>query len=104
VAIEGRSNKYLIGCSAFITNLCIGSPYGWSFMGNKLTSELGFLGSSANDWTLLETTMPFSLTLAFHGISASLVGKYQMKIGARASVGLSSLLFGGGLIVGSLGI
>jgi len=62
------------------------------------------IGSSVHDWNLLETTIPFSLTLAFHGISASLVGKYQMKIGARASVGLSSLFFGGGLIVGSLGI
>jgi hypothetical protein len=48
--------------------------------------------------------MPISLVFALHGISASLVGAYQYRIGARASVALAAACFGGGLVVGAAGI
>jgi hypothetical protein len=48
--------------------------------------------------------MPLSIVLAFHGITASIVGAYQYKIGARASVFKAGLFFGGGFCLGALGI
>jgi len=56
------------------------------------------------DWTLAQATFPLSLIFFFPGLLAALLGTWQMKVGARASMALAGFLFGGGMIVGSIGI
>ena len=65
-----------------------------------LIRENGFTVSSSLDWTLGQATLPLSLIFFFQGISAALIGNWQIKAGARASMTVAGLFFGGGMIVG----
>ncbi len=60
--------------------------------------------SASLDWTLAQATFPLSLIFFFQGLSAALAGSWQMKVGTRASMAVAGLFFGGGMIVGSLGV
>ncbi|RYG65938.1 MFS transporter [archaeon] len=89
---------------AFMNHLCIGSPYAWSMMADELTRELGFVVSSAQDWTLMQAALPLSLVFIFQGLAAAYFGKWQIKVGVRKSLFAAASCFGGGLLVGSAGI
>lgn len=89
---------------AFATHMCIGSPWGWSVMSGPLSRELGVAASSALDWSFSETTLPLSITFAMQGITAALGGKWQMKVGPRKAMFVAGLCFGGGLMLGGLGV
>ena len=97
-------NRWLIAVPAFATHMCIGAPYAWSAMSWPLTRENGFVTSAASDWTLAETTLPLSIVFLMHGITAAIAGKWQMKVGPRAAIAAAAVCFGGGLLIGSLGI
>jgi len=73
-------------------------------MGDVLTREIGFVASSAADWTLMQTAFPLSLVFLMQGVSASLFGKWQLKVGPRLSLAAASVAFGGGLSLGAAGI
>ncbi len=73
-------------------------------MADVLTRENGFVTSASSDWALMETAVPLSLVFLFHGISASLLGKWQLKVGPRKAVAVASFCFGGGLMLGAAGI
>lgn len=47
-------NRWLMLIPAFATNVCIGSPWAWSIMGDILTREVGFVAPVAADWSLAE--------------------------------------------------
>ena len=84
--------------------MCIGSPYAWSLMADVITRQDGFVVAASSDWSLGEAAFPLSLVFAFQGLSASVLGKWQMKVGARKSIAAASVCFGGGLMLGALGI
>ena len=69
-----------------------------------LIRENGFVASSAIDWTLAQTTLPLSINFFFLGVASAIFGSWQLKLGTRATLFLSSMLFGGGFILGSVGI
>ena len=48
--------------------------------------------------------MPMPVLFTFLGISGAAVGKWQGRVGERMAIGLGGLVFGGGMIVGALGI
>lgn len=48
--------------------------------------------------------MPMSIVFTLQGLTAAFAAKYQMKYGARASMTAAGLCFGGGLVLGSIGI
>lgn len=104
VASESFTNRWLMVIPAFATHMCIGSPYAWSLMADVVTRELGFVAPAASDWTLLEAATPLSITFAVLGFSASLVGKWQMKVGPRKAMAVASGAFGGGMLLGAAGI
>eukprot|EP01031_Cornospumella_fuschlensis_P023146 gene23146-28130_t len=89
---------------AFMNHLCIGSPYAWSLMADELTRESGIVVSSAQDWTLMEAALPLSLVFVFQGLAAAYFGKWQIKVGVLKSLLGAASCFGGGLLVGSVGI
>jgi MFS family permease len=73
-------------------------------MADVITREKGFVASTAGDWSLLETALPLSLVFILLGGSAGVLGNWQNKIGVRKAMLYSSCAFGGGLVLGSLGI
>ena len=73
-------------------------------MANTINREIGFVVPAQSDWSFGDSILPLSFIFAFQGLSASIVGKYQMKYGPRASMTIAGMLFGGGLMIGSLGI
>lgn len=104
IASEGFTNRYMMLAPAFFTHMCIGSPYAWSLMGDQITRELGFVASSAGDWSMMQAALPLSIVFGFHGLTASLSGKWQMKVGPRKALATAACCFGGGLLLGGAGI
>lgn len=103
VARDGFKSRWLMAGPAFLTHLCIGSPYGWSAIASHLSKEHGLVCSASSDWSLAEVSMPMSVVFCLHGLSAALLGKWQMKVGPRVSIGLAGLCFGGGFALSGLG-
>ena len=104
VASPTFTNRWLMVIPAFATQMCLGAPYAWSLMADVCTREIGIVAPAAADWSLMETAFPLSLVFIMHGVSASLLGKWQMKVGPRAAMGAASLAFGGGIMAGAAGI
>ncbi len=52
----------------------------------------------------MQVAMPMSIVFVFQGIVAACFGKWQMKVGPRASIAAAALCFGGGLALGSIGV
>ena len=86
--------RWLMVAPAFFTHMCIGSPFGWSVMADQLTREFGVVASSSGDWTLMSAAMPLSLVFAANGLSAALMGKWQMKVGPRKALAVAGCCFG----------
>jgi MFS family permease len=95
---------YFISSCNYLLNRFTGSPYAWSLMADVITREYGFVAPAAADWTLMQSSLALSIVFAFHGISASMLGKWQLKVGPRKSMACAALAFGGALSLGSLGI
>ena len=104
VASPTFTNRWLMVIPAFTTQMCLGAPYAWSLMADVTTREIGIVAPAAADWSLMETAFPLSLVFIMHGLSASLLGKWQMKVGPRASMAAASVAFGGGIMIGAAGI
>ena len=103
-ASESFTNRGLMVVPAFATHLCLGAPYAWSLMADVITREVGILAPAAADWTLMETAFPLSLVFVFQGLGATIFGKWQIKVGPRASLAAASVAVGGGLMLGAAGI
>ena len=73
-------------------------------MSGPLTRDMGFVCSSADDWSMATATAPMGILFAFHGLSAALAGKWQMKVGPQASIAAASLCFGGGFLLSAVGV
>lgn len=104
IASKTFTNRWAMIIPAFFTHMCIGSPYAWSMMGDQITREHGFVASTASDWTLMQAALPLSIVFGFHGLTASLAGKWQMRVGARKALAIAATSFGGGLICGAAGV
>jgi len=103
-ASETFTNRWLMVIPAFATHLCLGAPYAWSLMADVATREIGLVAPAAADWTLMETAFPLSLIFVFHGLGATLFGKWQLQVGPRVALAAASVAFGGGMILGAAGI
>jgi len=73
-------------------------------MADVATREIGFVAPAAADWTLMQAAFPLSIVFLMQGVSASVVGKWQMKVGARTALAASACSFGGGFMLGAAGI
>lgn len=104
IADKNFTNRWLMAVPAFATHVCIGSPWAWSVMADVVTREIGFVAPVMSDWTLMQTALPLSIVFLLQGLSGGFLGKWQMKVGPRKSLAISSLAFGGGLILGGLSI
>jgi MFS family permease len=97
-------NRWRIPPASIAIHLCIGSVYAWSIFNPALIKELGVVTSSADDWTLSSVIWIFSVAIVFLGLAAALAGKWLEDVGPRCVGVTAAFLWGGGFIIGSIGI
>jgi len=103
MAPEGY-NRWRVPPASIAIHLCIGSVYAWSIFNPALIKELGVVSSSADDWTLSSVIWIFSVAIVFLGLAAAIAGKWLEDVGPRCVGVTAAFLWGGGFIVGSIGI
>ncbi|MEM1430394.1 MAG: OFA family MFS transporter [Pseudomonadota bacterium] len=103
VAPEGY-NRWRVPPASIAIHLCIGSVYAWSVFNPPLTRELGVVASSASDWSLSSVVWIFSVAIVVLGLTAAVGGKWLEKVGPRYVGVVAAMLWGGGFLVGSVGI
>jgi len=97
-------NRWLVPPASIAIHLCIGSVYAWSVFNPALTRELGVVAPAADDWSLSSVVWIFSVAIVFLGLAAAFAGKWLEKVGPRMVGVVAATLWGGGFVVGSLGI
>lgn len=97
-------NRWLVPPASIAIHLCIGSVYAWSIFNIPLTREFGVVAPSANDWDFRSVVSIFSVAIVFLGLSAATAGKWLEKVGPRTVGILAALCWGGGFLIGSIGI
>ncbi|CAM9425047.1 unnamed protein product [Hapterophycus canaliculatus] len=104
VASPDFTNRWAMVAPAFLTHMCIGSPWAWSVVSGTISNEMGIVSSAAGDWSMAEATLPMSIVFATLGVGAALGGSWAYKVGPRLSMSVASLCFGGGVMLGGLGV
>lgn len=97
-------NRWLVPPASIAIHLCIGSVYAWSIFNAPLVKEFGVVTSAADDWSLSSVVWIFSTAIVFLGLAAAIGGKWLEKVGPRAVGVLAAICWGGGFLIGSLGI
>ncbi|WP_068085514.1 OFA family MFS transporter [Polycladidibacter stylochi] len=97
-------NRWRVPPASIAVHLCIGSAYAWSMYNPSLIREIGGIAPAAQDWSLSSVLWVFSVAICFLGISAAVGGKWLEKVGPRCVGTVAAFCWGGGYMVGALGI
>jgi len=97
-------NRWLVPLASIAIHLCIGSVYAWSIYNPSLTRVYGVVASAADDWSLSEVVWVFTVAIVFLGLAAAFGGKWLERVGPRQVGVVSALCWGGGYLVGGVGI
>lgn len=97
-------NRWLVPPASIAIHLCIGSVYAWSIFNPPLTKEFGVVAASSGDWGLDSVVWIFSVAIVFLGLAAAFGGKWLEEVGPRMVGVVAALCWGGGFIIGGLGI
>ena len=103
IAPPGYS-RWLVPPASIAIHLCIGSVYAWSNFNTPLTKVRGVFASAPADWTLSQVVWIFTVAIVFLGLSAAVAGKWLEQVGPRTVGAVAAVCWGGGFLVGSLGI
>ena len=97
-------NRWLIVPAALGIHLCIGSVYAWSIFNPALVKHVGVVISAADDWTLKDVVWIFTVSIVVLGLAAAIAGRWLETVGPRMVGVVSACCWGGGFIVGGIGI
>jgi len=97
-------NRWRVPPASIAIHLCIGSVYAWSVFNPALTRELGVVAPAGDDWSLSSVVWIFSVAIVCLGLAAAFGGKWLEKVGPRCVGVVAASLWGGGFLVGSIGI
>lgn len=97
-------NRWKVPPASIAIHLCIGSVYAWSIYNPPLTRLFGVVTPASGDWSLQDVTWIFSVAIVFLGLAAALAGHWLDKVGPRLVGTAAAVLWGGGYLVGSIGI
>ncbi len=97
-------NRWLIVPAALGIHLCIGSVYAWSIFNPALVKQIGVVLSAADDWTLKDVVWIFTVSIVVLGLAAAIAGRWLETVGPRMVGVVSACCWGGGFIVGGVGI
>lgn len=84
--------------------MCIGAPYAWSIFNGSLTKALGVVSAAPGDLTLGQVVPVLSAVFVVQGVSAAMLGKRMEGWTPRQNGLLSAACFGGGFLLGGLGV
>jgi MFS family permease len=113
-----RFNRWLVPTAALAIHLCIGMAYGFSVFWLPMTklvaeanpavcAQLGFfdqLFATGCNWTVPAVNHIFETFIAMLGISAAIWGAWLEHAGPRKAGFIAALCWGGGLIIGGIGV
>lgn len=97
-------NRWLVPPASIAIHLCIGSVYAWSIYNPALIRKLGVVVPSASDWDLQQVVWVFTVAIVFLGLAAAAAGHWLERVGPRMVGVVAAACWGGGYIVGGLGI
>ncbi|MDH5565546.1 MAG: OFA family MFS transporter [Myxococcales bacterium] len=97
-------NRWLVPPASVAIHLCIGSVYAWSIFNPALIRLFGVVAPAADDWSLSDVVWIFTVAIVFLGLSAAFAGKWLEEVGPRAVGVVAALCWGGGFLIGGLGI
>jgi MFS family permease len=97
-------NRWLVPPASVAIHLCIGSVYAWSVYNPALTRVFGVVTPAADDWRLADAAFIFTVAIVFLGLSAAVAGKWLEDVGPRKVGTVAALCWGGGYLIGGLGI
>ena len=99
-----RFNRWWNITAALAINLSIGQAYAFSVFNLPLTRVLGVSERSPDDWKLSALGWIFTLAYVFLGLSTGVGGRWQDRVGPRASGVVAAGCFGAGLFLSALGV
>ena len=97
-------NRWLVPPASIAIHLCIGSVYAWSMFNPALVKIMGVVTSSGDDWSLSQVVWIFSVAIVSLGLAAAYAGKWLEDVGPRLVGCIAATLWGGGFLLGSMGI
>ena len=97
-------NRWWVPPASIAIHLCIGSVYAWSIYNPALVKTLGVVASAPDDWSLRAVVWIFTVAIVFLGLSAAFAGRWLERVGPRKVGVVSAACWGGGTIVGAIGI
>ena len=97
-------NRWRVPLASVAIHLCIGSVYAWSIYNPPLTRIQGVVASSAGDWSLSAVVWVFTVAIVSLGLAAAFAGKWLEEAGPRKVGVVAALCWGGGYLVGAIGI
>ena len=103
IAPPGYS-RWLVPPAALAIHLAIGQAYAFSVFNLPLSKLIGGAASAPGDWKLSTLGWIFSVAIVILGISAAIWGAWLERVGPRKAMFVSACCFGGGFLVGSIGI
>ncbi|MFH1804185.1 MAG: OFA family MFS transporter [Pseudomonadota bacterium] len=104
IVADDDFNRWKVPPASIAIHLCIGSVYAWSIFNPPLIKEFGVVAASSGDWGLQSVVWIFSVAIVFLGLSAAFAGKWLEEVGPRMVGVVAAFCWGGGFIIGSLGI
>ncbi len=104
IIADSGFNRWLVPPASVAIHLCIGSVYAWSIYNPPLIRAFGVVTPAADDWLLSDVIWIFTVAIIFLGLSAALAGKWLEDVGPRKVGTVAALCWGGGYLVGALGI
>ncbi|HEY5225730.1 MAG TPA: OFA family MFS transporter, partial [Methylovirgula sp.] len=103
VARPGFS-RWMVPPAALCVHLCIGEAYAFSVFNLPMTKLIGITKSAPDDWKLTQLGWIFSLAIVFLGVSSAVFGRWVEENGPRRSMVAAALCWGGGFLIGALGV
>lgn len=97
-------NRWRVPPASVAIHLCIGSVYAWSSFNAPLTRALGVVAPAADDWSLASVVAIFTVAIVCLGLTAAVAGSWLEKVGPRTVGLVAAACWGGGFLVGGLGI
>ena len=104
IIAEPGFNRWKIVPAALGIHLCIGSVYAWSIFNPALVKQVGVVVSAADDWTLKGVVWIFTVSIVVLGLAAAIAGRWLETVGPRMVGTVSACCWGGGFIMGGIGI
>lgn len=104
IIAEPGFNRWRVPPASIAIHLCIGSVYAWSIFNPALVRVRGVVTSAADDWSLSQVVWIFTVAIVCLGVAATFAGRWLERVGPRTVGMLAALLWGGGFLLGYLGI